>query len=107
MSDRTLEESRRQYTKRYKTHPGSKSKIWKYFGFMEDENGDAIVTSDEAICELCDERVKRSSNTNLLTHLKRHHFIEHEEVVLAARREQSESPEEQSVDERDEDQTPT
>ena len=64
---------------------------------MEDENGDAIVPSDEAICELCDERVKRSSNTtNLLTHLKRHHFIEHEEVVLAARREQSESPEEHS-----------
>ena len=64
---------------------------------MEDENGDAIVTSDEAICELCDEHVKCSSNTtNLLTHLKRHHFIEHEEVVLATRREQSESPEEHS-----------
>ena len=54
-------------------------------------------TLDEAICELCDECVKHSSNTtNLFTHLKRHHFIEHEEIVLATRKEQTESPEEHS-----------
>ena len=41
---------------------------------MEDENGDNMVTSDEAICELCDESVKGfSSITNLITHIKCHH----------------------------------
>ena len=64
---------------------------------MEEENGDARVTSDEAICELCDEGVKHSNNTtNLFTHLKHHHFIEHDETVLATRREQTELPEEHS-----------
>ena len=61
---------------------------------MEDENGDAMVTSHEAICKLRDEHVKRSSNTtNLFIHLKCHHFVKHEEIVLAARREQTELPE--------------
>ena len=49
------EEPRREFTKRYKTHPGSKSKIWKYFGFLVDDTGGTKVTPDEAICELCDD----------------------------------------------------
>ena len=51
-----------------------------------------IVTPNEAICELCDEHVKRSNNTtNSLTHLKRHHFIQHEEIISEIRKEDSES----------------
>ena len=54
-----------------KTHPGLKSKIWKYLGFLSDSDGIVKVTPDEAICELCNERIKHSNNTtNLLTHLK-------------------------------------
>lgn len=57
------------------------------FGFMENENGDAIVTADKVLCEICDDWVKHSSNTaNLLTHLKYYHFIEHEEIILFVRR---------------------
>ena len=87
----------RVFVKRYKTHPGSKSKIWKYFGFLVDDSGATKVTPEEAFCELCDERIKRSSNTtNLLTHLKRHHFIEYDEVIAAIRKQEDESSVEES-----------
>ena len=46
----------RVFVKRYKNHPGSKSKIWKYFGFLVDDSGATKVTPEEAFCELCDER---------------------------------------------------
>ena len=87
----------RVFVKRYKTHPGSKSKIWKYFGFLVDDSGATKVTPEEAFCELCDERIKRSSNTtNLLTHLKRHNFIEYDEVIAAIRKQEDESSVEES-----------
>ena len=51
-----------------------------------------ILTPNKAICELCDEPVKCLNNTtNLLTHLKRHHFIQHEEIISEIRKEDSES----------------
>ena len=75
------------FTKRYKTHLGLKSKIWKYFGFLSDSDGIVKVTPDEAICELCNERIKRSNNTtNLLTHLKRPHSIEYDEIISEMRK---------------------
>ena len=87
----------RVFVKRYKTHPGSKSKIWKYFGFLVDDSDATKVSPEEAFCELCDERIKRSSNTtNLLTHLKRHHFIEYDEVIAAIRKQEDESSVEES-----------
>ena len=77
------------FTRRYKTHPGSKSKIWKYFGFLSDSDGILKVMPDEAICELCDERIKSSNNTtNLLTQLKCHHSIEHDEIISEIRNEE-------------------
>ena len=70
MADCILRQSRPAFIKQYKTHPGSKSKIWKYFGFLSDNDGTVKVTPDEIICELCNERIKCSNNTtNLLTHL--------------------------------------
>ena len=76
------------FTKQYKTHPGSKSKIWKYFGFLSDSDGIVKVTLDEAICELCNERIKCLNNTtNLLTHLKQHHSIEYDEIISEIRNE--------------------
>ena len=91
-----------EFIKRYKCHPSSRSKIWKYFGFLTGDNGQVIVTPDKAICELCDEHVaicelcdehvKHSNNTtNLLTHLKRHHFIQYEEIISEIRKEDNES----------------
>ena len=76
------------FTKQYKTHPGSKSKIWKYLGFLSDSDGIVKVTPDEAICEWCNEQIKHSNNTtNLLTHLKRHHSIEYDEIISEIRNE--------------------
>jgi len=76
----------------YKCHPSSRSKIWKYFGFVANDEGQVIYMPTEAICELCDEHVKHSNNTtNLLMHLKRHHFIEHEEIISEIRKEEGES----------------
>ena len=101
-----------EFIKGYKCHPSSRSKIWKYFGFLTGDNGQVIVTPNKAICELCDEHVaicelcdehvaicelcdehvKRLNNTtNLLTHLKRHHFIQYEEIISEIRKEDSES----------------
>ena len=77
-------------------HSGSKSKIWKYFGFLVDDIGGTKVTLDEAICELCDERVKHSNNTtNLLMHLKCHHIIEYNKVISMLRSGEREPSEEQ------------
>ena len=48
------------------------------------------MTPDKAICELCNERVKHSNNTtNLLTHLKRHHSIEYDEIISKIRKEEA------------------
>ena len=73
-----------------KTHPGLKSKIWKYLGFLSDSDGIVKVTPDEAICELCNERIKHSNNTtNLLTHLKQHHSIQYDEIISEIRNEEA------------------
>ena len=81
-----------EFIKQCKCHPSSRSKIWKYFGFLTNDNSQVIVTPNKAICELCDEHVKCSNNTtNLLTHLKRHHFIQHEEIISEIRKEGSKS----------------
>ena len=78
------------FTRRYKTHPGSKSKIWKYFGFLSDSDGIVKVTPDKAICELCNKRIKRLNNTtNLLTDLKRHHSIQYDEIISKIRNEEA------------------
>ena len=90
MADCILRQLRPAFIKRYKTHPGSKSKIWKYFGFLSEYDGTVKVTPDEAICELCNERIKRLNNTtNLLTHLKRHHCIEYDEIISEIRKEEA------------------
>ena len=48
------------------------------------------MTPDEAICELCNERIKRSNNTaNLLTHLKWHHSIKYDEIISKIRKEEA------------------
>ena len=48
----------------------------KYFGFLSDSDEIVKITLDEAICELCNERIKQSNNApNLLIHLKWHHSI--------------------------------
>ena len=61
-----------------------------------DNTGGTKVTPDEAIYELCDKQVKRSNNTtNLLTHLKRHHIIEYNKVILVLRSGEGESAKEQ------------
>ena len=93
MAGSSFQELRREFVKRYKTHPRLKNKIWKYFGFLVDNNGDTMATSEEAICELCDEWIRCSNNaTNLLTHLKHHHLTEYDEIVLEMRKVESESP---------------
>ena len=48
------------------------------------------MTPNEAICELCNKRIKRLNNTtNLLTHLKRHHSIEYDEIISEIRKEEA------------------
>ena len=62
---------------------------------MEDIGG-MKVTSDEAICELCDERARHSNNTtNLLTYLKCHHIIEYNKIISDLRSDKGESSEKQ------------
>ena len=41
-----LQQLRTAFIKRYKTHPGSKSKIWKYFGLLVTEIGDDEIGDD-------------------------------------------------------------
>ena len=79
-----------EFVMRYSRHPSCRSKLWKYFGFLADDNGQVIYTPNEAICELCDEHVKHSNNTtNLMTHLKRHHLVQYEEISLEIRKEET------------------
>ena len=68
------------------------------FGFLIDNDGTVKVTPDEAICELCNKRIKRSNNTtNLLTHLKRHHSIEYDEIISEIRKEEAQDSHSSSV----------
>ena len=47
------------------------------------------LTPNEAICELCDEHVKRSNNTTkLMTHLRRHHLVQYKEISSEIRKEE-------------------
>ena len=67
--------------RRFQPLVGSKSKVWKYFGFVTDDCG-TIEKKDEVVCELCQQCVKYSKNTtNMLVHLKCHHVIQHNEIA--------------------------
>jgi len=84
--------SQSEFIKQYKCHPWSRSKVWNYFGFLTNDSGQAIYIPNEAICKLCNEHVKHSnSTTNLLTHLKGHHFIQHEEIISEIKKKESDS----------------
>ena len=64
------------------------------FGFLIDNDGTVKVTPDE----LCNKRIKRSNNTtNLLTHLKRHHSIEYDEIISKIRKEEAQDSHSSSV----------
>ena len=53
----------------------TKSKVWKYFGFLLNEDGSGPSDSDSPKCKLCLKNVSaRWANTsNLGNHLKLHH----------------------------------
>ena len=57
---------------------GSKSKVWKYFGFVTDDCG-TIEKKDEVVCQQCVKYLKNT--THMLVHLKRHHVIQHNEIA--------------------------
>lgn len=58
---------------------GSKSFVWKYFGFRKD--GGKLI-KDMAICRKCRWELRYCGNTtNLSAHLRRHHEIRGEEKV--------------------------
>ena len=63
--------------------PGTKSKVWQYFGFEVGEKG-GIKDVNASVCCMgnCNARVKikHSSTTNLYRHLKQHHPKEYELV---------------------------
>ena len=57
---------------------GSHSVVWKYFGFKQDDEGQANVN-----CKACSAIVAapQSNTTNLYQHLKRHHKVQSDEAV--------------------------
>lgn len=63
----------------------TKSKVWKYFGFVPNEDGSGPSDSDSPKCKLCLKNVSaRWANTsNLLNHLKLHHISEYKEIARA------------------------
>ena len=54
-----------------------KSAVWKYFGYKDE----AAMKEETAICRICRKAVSvRGGNTsNLISHLKIHHLLKHEE----------------------------
>lgn len=64
--------------------PKTVSVVWNYFGLEQDEEGKP-KNDDVAICRRCKRRVQaRGGNTsNLLSHLRTHHPLQHSEVVQA------------------------
>ena len=63
----------------------TKSKVWKYFGFVPNKDGSDPSDSDTPKCKLCPKYVSaRWANTsNLLNHLKLHHISEYREIAHA------------------------
>ena len=63
----------------------TKSKVWKYFGFVLNEDGSGPSDSDSPKCKLCLKNVSaRWANTsNLLNHLKLHHISEYRVIARA------------------------
>ena len=63
--------------------PGTKSKVWQYFGFEVGEKG-RVKDGNTPVCRIgsCSAHVKtkHSSTTNLYSHLKQHHPTEYELV---------------------------
>ena len=59
--------------------PGTKSKVWQYFGFEVGDNG-RIKDVNGPVCHIgsCSAHVKtkHSSTTNLYSHLKQHHLTD-------------------------------
>ena len=60
------------------------SKVWKYFGFVPDEDGNPI-DSDKPKCKLCFKSVsaKWANTSNLLSHLKFGHATKYRETKQA------------------------
>ena len=51
----------------------AKSAVWKYFGFLADDNG-AIIDRTRAVCRICRFAIRFSGNTtNLGNHMHKHH----------------------------------
>ena len=63
----------------------TKSKVWKYFGFMPNEDGSGPNESDSPKCKLCLKNVSAqwANTSNLLNHLKLHHISEYREILHA------------------------
>ena len=63
----------------------TKSKVWKYFGFVPNKDGSGPSDSDSPKCKLCLKNVSApwANTSNLLNHLKLHHISEYREILRA------------------------
>ena len=84
-SDERSEETQQSNSVQLVAKKNTKSKVWKYFGFVPNEDGSGPSDSDSPKCKLCLKNVSaRWANTsNLLNHLKLHHISEYREVARA------------------------
>ena len=69
------------------------SKVWKYFGFVPDEDGNPI-DSDKPKCKLCFKSVsmKWANTSNLLSHLKFSHATKYREIKQSKDSSESSTP---------------
>ena len=77
-SDERSEETQQSNSVQLVAKKNTKSKVWKYFGFVPNEDGSGPSDSDSPNCILCLQNVSaRWANTsNLLNHLKLHEYRE-------------------------------
>ena len=60
-----MEDSTSSAAVQLKTLSSSKSRVWKYFGFLVDKNG-AVTNKKQVVCRICDRTITYSGNTTNL-----------------------------------------
>ena len=69
---------------KYMPKPGSKSTIWEYFSYKQDDDG-KLIEDDGFFCNICHRSVSAKSRytSNLMSHLKNSHKSVHAQLKTA------------------------